>query len=88
MDGPPPNHEGEGLGTEFIDDEGVEVKTKLLAENGVVKGMIHNRETAAYFQAEPNGGAFSEMGDQRIPRMSNTFVHPATEKIGSAPLTS
>ncbi|MGQ9707682.1 MAG: metallopeptidase TldD-related protein, partial [bacterium] len=78
--GPLPGRYDEGFGTEFIDDEGVEVKTKLLAENGTVKGMIHNRETAAYFNSEPNGGAFSEMGDCRIPRMSNTFVQPATKK--------
>jgi predicted Zn-dependent protease len=80
LDGPLPGAPDEGFGTEFIDDEGVEVQTKLLAEKGVVKGMIHNRETAAYFNAEPNGGAFSEMGDQRIPRMSNTFVRPASRK--------
>jgi predicted Zn-dependent protease len=80
LDGPLPGNPRDGFGTEFIDDEGVEVKTKLLAENGVIKGMIHNRETAAYFNAEPNGGAFSELGDQRIPRMSNTFVQPATRK--------
>jgi len=80
FDGPLPGRYDEGFGTEFIDDEGVEVKTKQLAENGTVRGMIHNRETAAYFNAEPNGGAFSEMGDRRIPRMSNTFVVPATRK--------
>ncbi len=80
LDGPLPGNNDEGFGTEFIDDEGVEVKTKLLAERGEVKGMIHNRETAAYFQVEPNGGAFSEMGDRRIPRMSNTYVQPATKK--------
>ncbi len=80
LDGPLPGCPEEGFGTEFIDDEGVEVQTKLLAEKGVVKGMIHNRETAAYFHAQPNGGAFSEMGDQRIPRMSNTFVRPSTRR--------
>lgn len=81
VDGPLPGRWDEGFGTEFIDDEGVEVKTKLLAEKGEVKDMIHNRETAAYFNAQPNGGAFSEMGDRRIPRMSNTFILPATKKI-------
>lgn len=80
IDGPLPGKFDEGFGTEFIDDEGVEVQTKLLAEHGVAKGMIHNRETAAYFNAIPNGGAFSELGDRRIPRMSNTFVMPASKR--------
>ncbi|MEO0025144.1 MAG: TldD/PmbA family protein [candidate division WOR-3 bacterium] len=80
MDGPLPDKPEEGFGTEFIDDEGVEVQTKLLAERGVVRGMIHNRETAAYFNTTPNGGGFSELGDIRIPRMSNTFIQPATKE--------
>ncbi len=77
VDGPLPGRFDEGFGTEFIDDEGVEVQTKMLAENGKAKGMILNRETAAYFGLNPNGGAFSELGDPRIPRMSNTYVMPA-----------
>lgn len=80
LDGPLPGAPDEGFGTEFIDDEGVEVQTKLLAERGEVRGMIHNRETAAYFNVSPNGGGFSEMGDERIPRMSNTFIQPASRK--------
>lgn len=80
FDGPLPGKFTEGFGTEFIDDEGVEVQTKLLAEHGVARGMILNRETAAYFGLTPNGGAFSELGDRRIPRMSNTFVMPASKR--------
>uniref|UniRef100_A0A7C4CA88 TldD/PmbA family protein n=1 Tax=candidate division WOR-3 bacterium TaxID=2052148 RepID=A0A7C4CA88_UNCW3 len=80
MDGPLAGDYSNGFGTEFIDDEGVEVKTKLLAQNGKVVGMIHNRETAAFFNQTPNGGAFSEMGDPRIPRMSNTYLLPATRQ--------
>ncbi len=80
MDGPLPGRFDVGFGTEFIDDEGVEVQTKLLAEHGIAKGMILNRETAAYFRLPPNGGAFSELGDRRLPRMSNTFVMPASRK--------
>lgn len=80
LDGPLPDKFDQGFGTEFIDDEGVEVQTKLLAEHGVAQGMILNRETAAYFGLPPNGGAFSELGDRRIPRMSNTFVMPASRR--------
>ncbi len=70
----------DGFGTEYIDDEGVPVQTKMLATNGKVTGMILNRETAAYFGREPNGGAFSALGDPRIPRMSNTYIMPATRE--------
>jgi len=80
MDGPVSGDFTNGFGTEYIDDEGVEVQSKLLAENGRAAGMIHSRETAAYFDAAPNGGAFSQLGDARIPRMSNTFIMPATKK--------
>jgi predicted Zn-dependent protease len=80
LDGPLDDDFTEGFGTEFIDDEGVEVQPKLLAAKGRVVGMIHNRETAAYFGVEPNGGAFSESGDMRIPRMSNTYIRPATRE--------
>ncbi|OYD16535.1 hypothetical protein CH330_02575 [candidate division WOR-3 bacterium JGI_Cruoil_03_51_56] len=78
MDGPVSDDFTNGFGTELIDDEGVEVKTKLLARNGRMVGMILSRETAAYFGLKPNGGAFSEMGDPRIPRMSDTYLMPAT----------
>lgn len=80
MDGPVDGDFTEGFGTEFIDDEGVEVQSKLLAEKGRAVGMIHNRETAAYFGQQPNGGAFSESGDSRIPRMSNTYIMPASKE--------
>jgi len=66
-----------GFGTEMIDDEGVEVKVKILAEKGMVKDFILNRETAWYFNKEPNGGGFSDSGDERICRMSNTYIYPA-----------
>lgn len=70
-----------GYGTELIDDEGVEVKVKYLARNGKVTGFIHNRETAAYFGQEPNGGAYSQLGDEQICRMSNTYLVPADPSI-------
>jgi len=87
IDGPPvsvkarkPNF-STGYGTELIDDEGVEVKVKVLAKNGKVKDFIHNRETAAYFGKRPNGGAYSELGDAQICRMSNTYLIPADSAI-------
>jgi len=87
IDGPPIDPKtrkpdfSHGFGTELIDDEGVEVKVKVLARRGKVAGFIHNRETAAYFNQPPNGGAFSQLGDPQICRMSNTYLVPADASI-------
>ena len=57
------------------DNEGVEAKRKVLIKNGVLKGLIHNRETAKAFQVEPNGGARSpSYRFPPMPRMSNTYI--------------
>ncbi|MCK4429152.1 MAG: TldD/PmbA family protein [Candidatus Aenigmarchaeota archaeon] len=66
-----------GYGTHYIDDEGVEVKPVTLVEKGKIVNKLHNRETAAYFNEEPNGRGFSELGNPRIPRMTNTYLYPA-----------
>jgi TldD protein len=59
------------------DDEGVEAKKKTLITNGVMKDCIHNRETAAAFRVEPNGGARSPSYHfTPMPRMSNTYIEP------------
>jgi predicted Zn-dependent protease len=81
MDGPLDDRYDHGFGTHLIDDEGVEVKTKMLAERGEVREFILNRETAAFFGREPNGGAFSALGDPRIPRMTNTYILPADRQV-------
>jgi len=60
-----------------FDDEGVEAKRKSLITNGVMKGCIHNRETAAAFRVEPNGGARSPSYHfTPMPRMCNTYIEP------------
>ena len=83
-DGPVRNKDGTfeteaGFGTHFIDDEGVEVKPVQLVKNGRIVSMLHSRETAHHFHAEPNGRGFSELGDPRIPRMTNTYLYPADD---------
>jgi len=66
-----------GFGTHFIDDEGVELVPVRLVEKGRISGMLHSRETAHHFKQAPNGRGFSELGDPRIPRMTNTYLYPA-----------
>lgn len=81
VDGAAPDGDGtpvadRGFGTEFIDDEGVEVRAAELVAGGHIVGMMHSRETAHRFGAEPTGNGFSELGDRRIVRMRNTVLCP------------
>ncbi|MDF1564502.1 MAG: TldD/PmbA family protein [Deltaproteobacteria bacterium] len=66
-----------GFGTHYIDDEGVEVQPVRLVKDGRIVDMLHSRETAHHFGVVPNGRGFSELGDPRIPRMTNTYLYPA-----------
>ncbi|MBU4241759.1 MAG: TldD/PmbA family protein [Nanoarchaeota archaeon] len=68
-----------GFGSQYIDDEGVEIKPVQLIKNGKIVNKLHNRETAHYYNEEPNGRGFSELGDQRVVRMTNTFITPAED---------
>ncbi len=57
------------------DAEGVRAKRKVLVDKGVLRSYIVNRETAARYGIEPNGGARAESYAHRpIVRMSNTFI--------------
>ncbi len=69
--------EGSGFGTQYIDDEGVEVQPVHLVQNGKIIGKLHNRETANFYNEQPNGRGFSELGNQRVVRMTNTYIAPS-----------
>ena len=65
------------FGSFKYDDEGVPAQKTLLIKDGVVAGLMHNRETAAKFNAAPTGNARAE--DFRVApiiRMRNTFMAP------------
>ena len=68
---------GEGFGSHFIDDEGIEVQPVRLVAEGEIVAKLHNRETAHHFHEAPNGRGFSEMGQRRLVRMTNTYLYPA-----------
>lgn len=58
-----------------VDDEGVECKDVVLIEKGVLKGFLHNRETACIMSAEPTGNARAwEYDLEPIIRMRNTYI--------------
>ena len=59
------------------DDEGVPTQKTLLIKNGVVTGLMHNRETAQKFNAEPTGNARAEdFRVEPIIRMRCTYMAP------------
>ena len=66
----------------YLDDEGVVAKDAVLIENGILKGYMHDRESAKHFGAEPCGNsrgfAFS---DEPLIRMRNTTVLPGKDKL-------
>ncbi len=65
------------FGSFKYDDEGVPAQKILLINNGVVTGLMHNRETAQKFNAQPTGNARAEdFRVEPIIRMRNTYMAP------------
>jgi len=65
------------FGSFKYDDEGVPAQKTLLVKDGVVVGLMHNRETAQKFNARPTGNARAEdFRVEPIIRMRNTFLEP------------
>jgi TldD protein len=70
------------FGSFRYDDEGVPTQKTLLIKNGVVAGLLHNRETAQKFKTEPTGNARAE--DFRVApiiRMRNTYMAPGDNTL-------
>ncbi len=65
------------FGSFKYDDEGVPTQKTLLIKDGVVTGLMHNRETAQKFNMAPTGNARAEdFRVEPIIRMRNTFMAP------------
>jgi TldD protein len=65
------------FGSFKYDDEGVPAQKTLLVKDGVVVGLMHNRETAQKLDAKPTGNARAEdFRVEPIIRMRNTFMEP------------
>jgi TldD protein len=59
------------------DDEGVQTQKTLLIKDGVVAGLMHNRETAQKFNAQPTGNSRAEdFRVEPIIRMRCTYMEP------------
>jgi TldD protein len=65
------------FGSFKYDDEGVAAQKTLLIKDGLVTGLMHNRETAQKFKAQPTGNARAEdFRVEPIIRMRNTYMAP------------
>jgi TldD protein len=63
------------FGSFKYDDEGVQAQKTLLVKDGVLVGLMHNRETAQQLSAHPTGNARAEdFRVEPIVRMRNTFI--------------
>ena len=66
----------------YLDDEGQIARDAVLIEKGILKGYMHNRESAEKFGVEPTGNARAwEFSDEPLIRMRNTAVLPGKDKL-------
>ncbi len=70
------------FGSFKYDDEGVPSQKTLLINNGVVTGLMHNRDTAQKFNTQPTGNARAEdFRVEPIIRMRNTYMAPRDQSF-------
>lgn len=63
------------FGFYLYDDEGVRARERVLIENGRIKELLHNRETAAEMGLESNGASRANLYNREpIVRMANTYM--------------
>lgn len=66
----------------FIDDEGTKAEDAVIIQNGILKGFMHNLESAAKLGAKPTGNARAfDFFDEPLIRMRNTAILPGTDRI-------
>jgi TldD protein len=76
-------HRGETLPVPvYLDDEGMPSQDTVLIENGVLKGFMHNKESAAHFGEAPTGNARAyQFFDEPLIRMRNTAILHGVHKL-------
>jgi TldD protein len=66
----------------FVDDEGTPATDATLIKDGVLKGYMHNKESANHFQMPPTGNARAfQFSDEPLIRMRNTAILPGQQTI-------
>ena len=66
----------------YVDDEGTPAQDTLLIERGMLRGLMHSRETAARMGQAPTGSARAYgPSDEPLVRMRNTVILPGTDRL-------
>lgn len=66
----------------FTDDEGTEAIDAVLIDQGVLRGYMHNLESAHEFGCAPTGNARGfEFSDEPLIRMRNTAILPGNSSL-------
>ena len=74
--------DGGGTIANHVDDEGTLCRDVTIIENGVLKGFLHSRQTAAELGAEPTGNARAfSFSDEPLVRMRNTAILPGKDRL-------
>ena len=66
----------------YVDDEGTPAVDAVLIERGMLRGLMHSRETAGRFGQTPTGSARAYgPSDEPLIRMRNTVILPGSDKL-------
>ena len=66
----------------YVDDEGTPAEDAVLIERGILRGLMHSRETAARMGQVPTGSARAYgPSDEPLIRMRNTVIEPGSAKL-------
>jgi TldD protein len=66
----------------YVDDEGTPAEDAVLIERGILRGLMHSRETAARMGQAPTGSARAYgPSDEPLIRMRNTVIEPGSAKL-------
>lgn len=66
----------------YVDDEGTPAEDAVLIERGILRGLMHSRETAARLGLPTTGSARAYgPSDEPLVRMRNTVILPGPDKL-------
>jgi TldD protein len=66
----------------YVDDEGTKAEDAVIIDKGILKGYMHNKESAAHFGVAPTGNARGfQFSDEPLIRMRNTAILPGSSKL-------
>ena len=66
----------------YIDDEGTKAEDVVVIDKGILKGYMHNKESAALFGVAPTGNARAyQFSDEPLIRMRNTAIVPGSSRV-------